>query len=48
MRMVCISYYFIVDYYRPIKPIDFRVDSPACVHSYDCPSASEATIKDMD
>ena len=31
-----------------ISPISFRVASLALGQSYDCPSASEATLKDMD
>ena len=39
---------FIVVWYQSILPIFIRVTSLALEQSYDCPSASEATLKDMD
>ena len=39
--------YFIVARYGYILPLSFRVTSLALGQSYDCPSACEATLKDM-
>ena len=36
---------FVVVWYWPISPISFRVTSLALGQSYDCPSASEVTLK---
>ena len=38
---------FVEVWYRSFKPISFRVALMALGQSYDCPSASEATLKDM-
>ena len=38
---------FVVARYQPILPISFRLASLALGQSYDCPSASEASLKNM-
>ena len=39
--------YFIVVQYQSILPMSFRVTSLVLGQSYDCPSASEATLKNV-
>ena len=45
--MVCTLLCFVVVWYGLIIPIFFRVASLALGQSYDCPSASEATLKSI-
>ena len=47
MYMIWTLLCFVVVKYHPILPISFRVTSQALGQSYDCPSASEVTLKDI-
>ena len=47
MFCVCVLLRFIMISYCPILPMSFRVESLALGQSYDCPSASESTLKDI-
>ena len=47
MHPVRTSWRCVVIYNRLILPISFKVTTLALGQSYDCPSASEATLKDM-
>ena len=47
IHMVCHLLYFVVVWYQSILSISIRVNSLALGQSYDCPSASEVTLKNM-
>ena len=48
MHTVCVLSPFATIWYQSVLPISFKVTSLALGQSYDCPSASEVTLKNMD